>query len=153
MSDRTGAVEKLLAMVTRTDGAAAPELDAQGPPQPRGRARRGLEAEALSALVVGNAAPLEDVPLISRSAHGGVRRIHVEIRRERGRDDAHRAALDDRSAPQRAGLGVAERNRAFEIFALVVGVSSGANVHEPGDHAFGRCGKGIDAERQPVLVP
>ena len=27
MSDRTGAVEKLLAMVTRTDGAAAPELD------------------------------------------------------------------------------------------------------------------------------
>ena len=90
---------------------------------------------------------------ISRRADGGVRRIGVEIGRERGRDDADRAAFDDRFAPQRAGLGVAERDSAFEILAKVVGVSSGADVHEAGDHAFGRCGKGIDAERQPVLVP
>ena len=61
------------------------------------------------------------------------------------------AAGDAGAAEQRARVGVAEHDRAFQLFAGIVLLGALADIHEPPrDAAFDR-GERIDAEREPIL--
>ena len=115
----------------------------------RGRAQARFEAERLRGLVVRDAAPLEDVPLIGKRE---LRRIGgPDVRRDRRRDHADGAARLDRLLPQLPHRGGPEDHRALDVLPLVIRGGAGADVHQRRvDHARRR--ERVDAQRHPVAL-
>ena len=89
--------------------------------------RLALNAERLGRLVVRHAAPLEDVPLIGERELRGI--VRPDVRRDRRRDDAGRAARLDRLLPQLPRGRRPEHHGAFHVLPVEVGRRAGADVN------------------------
>ena len=104
-------------------------------------ARRDLETKRVQRLVVGNAAPLNDVGSL----------VRLRIWGGGGGQNAGRSALSNRHVEQPPRVCLAEHDLAAHVHLRVVGRTHAApDDHQPGAHAAGRRRKRVDAERHAV---